>query len=104
MHERLLRGGPGIALGGDVRQPGAQREYEIRLAECLPLVVGISQAQLADIEFVIIGKDILTPERHRNRKSPGFCEAQERLSSIRHVEFPTGEQEDRKNVVEGKKV
>ena len=56
MHQRLPRRRPGVTLAGDVMQPGAQGQDQVRLGERLTLRCRIAQPHVAGIKRVGVGE------------------------------------------------
>ena len=94
MHERLRRPwqvGKAVPLTGDVAKAGAQREYQVALAEGVDLGLRIRQAEFAHIERVQVGEQVVAPERQRDRDMPCLGQGTERLASSRFFEASAGD-------------
>ncbi len=91
MHEGLRRPrqiGEAVPLAGDVAKAGAQREYQVALAEGVDLGLRIRQPEFAHIERVPVGEQVVAPERQRDRDMPRLGQGAECLASSGRLESP----------------
>ena len=94
VHERLGRlrqVGKAVALAGNVAEAGAQREYQVALAEGVDLILRIRQPEFAHIERVQVGEQIEAPERQGDRDLPRLGQRAQSLASPWSLEPSAGD-------------
>lgn len=69
-------GAEGVVLRRDVAEPRTEREHEVGLVERLHLTRRVGEPEIARVERMVVGEEVVTAEAHRDRAMEALGEAE----------------------------